>query len=141
MHLSEQEIIRRQSLEEIMNDGISPLFTEMGKQLKPMALDGRKPVFITQEAATRLRDARMALLEKYKNHRLATELAGILLRIGVNAWKVSALIAMSEGRRTIELTDMLFSIREMGQWVESLLRLVDGIVSSDWRRKTELLFE
>lgn len=127
--------------------GMSPYIWALGKGLQARAEDldrsGGSGRFIRapQEVRERLADAADALHGMYSDHRLKDLIQPNLLRQRRNIWKIAALLAMSEGRTTIAMTDMLLAIREWEDlYAPNAVVLLEAISENEFeRQQTEVL--
>ena len=74
-------------------------------------------------------------------HAMHKELNPIAARLGVNAMKAAALIALSNGRAKVEMTDLLVALKSAEYWLGSMMQLCTAVVSGDFRKKVARLVE
>ena len=54
--------------------------------------------------------------------------------MGVTIWKMASSPALSEGRATVTVPDILIAIAQAEEWIENLLKVSTMIASSDFER-------
>lgn len=112
------------------------------KRVRFFTADGSTvPIRQSKAAKARLTKARIDMFKPYQGHRLADLLEPTLIRTGMNMWKVAGLVAMSRGSSTIEVEDVLVAVEQAEEWLPNLVRLMEGVVSSEWTQEVEKVFE
>lgn len=117
-------------------DGVHPAADALGKSLP----SGGKAAPVTTsgaEVTQRYVRARKDVLSLIEGHPMADPLRGIVLRLTENAFKGAALLALSEGRHEIVMTDLLVALKSAGYWIRDVIRVVDAISSSEFRRRVD----
>lgn len=91
----------------------------------------------SDEFLDRYVDMRQDVLNHIKGHPQENDLKGVMLRVTENMFKASALLAISEGRNEIEMTDLLLAMKSGQYWVRDAIKLSEAIGTSEYRRKVD----
>ncbi len=89
------------------------------------------------EVLDRYVKCRQEVLDFIREHPMQKHLRGVMLRVTENILKAAALLAVSEGRGMIYMTDMLLAIKSGQYWVRDAMRLVDAISTSEYRKRVD----
>lgn len=126
------------------NSGRHPLVDAFCAPVRQVA-DGIAPGALVAPASDavieRLADMRLEMDAYAKKHPLGDHLLGVFLRIGVNIFKGAALLAISEGRTKVEMTDLLLAAKSGEHWIKSSIALAEAISTSEYRRLVEYVVE
>lgn len=127
--------IRLASEEQVSQGGVNPMVRSLAEGAKtrfgPSAIGQR--MHFSDDVNDRLVDARMALLEAFKGGN-QEEAKIITLRLGMNILKGACLIALSEGRTEVVMTDLLIALRSGEYWLRDLIRMLEGMGQTDQRK-------
>lgn len=121
--------------------GYDPEARQMSNELRAVAAEilhkhGRQrvPVRIDKDAAKRLQDAKWLLVKAFEKDANYDILKPSVIRLGVMARKAASLLALSEGRTTVELRDILMSLEQVEEWVANLVSITKKITASEFER-------
>lgn len=95
---------------------------------------GMVPMFIEPDAAERLQQVKWKMAHLYESSPNWDILEPSLVRMGVTIRKIASSLAISQGRPTVSLTDILVGIAQAEEWVDNLLTVSSMIASSDFER-------
>lgn len=124
------------------NDGKHPLVNSLGKSLLNAWSVGRTRTMMRPDSelvVERHKQMRWDVLNHIKGHALEASLKGIVLRVTENTLKAAALIALSERRTEITLTDLLVAIRSTEYWIRDMIIWAEAIASDGYRKRIEYL--
>jgi hypothetical protein len=124
------------------NDGKHPLVKSLGGSLAECWRVGRSRQMMRPDSdmvVDRHKQMRWDVLAHIKGHPLEESLKGIVLRVTENSLKAAALIALSEQRLTITMTDLLIAIRSTEYWVRDMIIWAEAIASDGYRKRVEYL--
>lgn len=121
--------------------GINPLTASLADGVKTRFSPDKKNQAMTWGDDVRLRhiQARKDALKFISGHPQESHLRGVMLRVTENFFKGAALLALSEGRLQIEMTDLLLALKSGEYWLRDCMRLVEAIGSSEMRKQIETL--
>lgn len=122
---------------EITGEGSHPAAEGLGERLRGIRLPFTYMMPESDEVSARWVRAVKDCLDGIKGHQMEGALKGIMLRLTENSLKAAALLALSEGRSTIAMTDVLLAIKSLGYWVRDMLHVVSEISSSEYRRQID----
>lgn len=105
---------------------VREVFTTLGRK--------NRMSFASPEVLRRFVDAREVAIKFAETQPRSEHLRGIFLRVTYNMLKGAALIALSEGRTSIEMEDMLIALKSGEYWLQGSLEMVEGISGSQYRR-------
>lgn len=94
----------------------------------------RVRITINTDAAKRLQDAKWELSRMFEKDPNWEILEPSLVRMGVTLRKCASLVAMSDGRATIEMDDVLVALEAAEDWITNLTVVAGKISASDWQR-------
>ena len=110
-------------------------FAEIKRQLRSKASSSKVPIGITKEAADRMTQVKWELANLIKKSDPNWDIINpSLVRMGVTIRKCATLLAVSDGRSTTELIDVLKAIEAAEEWVKNLLIVARQINASDFER-------
>ena len=110
-------------------------FSEIKRQLRAEQASNNIAVGITKEAAKRMTDVKWDLANLVKKSDPNWDIINpSLVRMGVTIRKCATLLAVSEGRKTTELADVLKAIEAAEEWVKNLMIVARNINASDFER-------
>lgn len=124
------------------NDGKHPLVNSLGKSLSTAWIATGKRTMMRPDSdavVERHKQMRWDVLNHIKGHALEASLKGIVLRVTENTLKAAALIALSERRTEITLTDLLIAIRSTEYWIRDMILWAEAIASDGYRKRIEYL--
>lgn len=121
--------------------GIHPMTAALADGVKTRFSPDQKNKAIrwSQEVDSRFVDSREAALRSISGHAQEQYLRGVILRVTQNMFKAAALLALSEGRLEIEMTDLLLALKSGEYWLRDCMRLVEAIGSSEMRKQLDAL--
>lgn len=121
--------------------GVNPMIVSLSDGVKTRfsPADSNKLMTWDDEVAERHVDAREALYNYVRNHEMRDKLRGIMLRLGQNLMKAACLIALSEGRTEVVMTDLLIALRSGEYWFRDCMKMVDGIGQTEPRKRINAL--
>jgi len=110
-------------------------FAEIKRTLRSGAGSSRVSVGISKEAARRMTEVKWKLANLVKTSDPNWDIINpSLVRMGVTIRKCATLLAVSEGRSTTELVDVLKAIEASEEWVKNLMIVARKINASDFER-------
>ena len=122
--------------------GRHPLVVALGESLH-LAWKSLQPRCMmlpdSPEVVERHKQMRWDVLNHIHGHPLEDSLRGIVLRVTENSLKAAALLALSERRKTITMTDLLIAIRSTEYWVRDMILWAEAIASDSYRKRVEYL--
>lgn len=124
------------------NEGKHPLVNSLGKSLYSAWDVGRTRAMMrpdNEAVVERHKQMRWDALAHIKGHALEDSLKGIILRVTENTLKAAALLALSEKRVEITLTDLLVAIRSTEYWIRDMIIWAEAIASDGYRKRVEYL--
>lgn len=86
------------------------------------------------DAWKRWNEANWDLQMAVQSHARADILEAAVDRMGKNAIKAAALLAMSEGRDTVNMADVLIALHYTGHWAEDMVRSAEMVSESFWQK-------
>lgn len=121
--------------------GINPLTAALADGVKTRFNPDQKNKAMVWSDEVRLRhiQSRKDALKFISGHPQEAHLRGVMLRVTENFFKGAALLALSEGRLEIEMTDLLLSLKSGEYWLRDCMRLVEAIGSSEMRKQIDVL--
>lgn len=143
--IGDDSVITRDSLRpkiaseyQISLGGVHPAIKSIGDGVKSLTNRNNGLVVTAEdEVLDRYVDARESVLDYISGHQQEEGLRGVMLRVTDNMFKAAALLAVSEGRKKIEMTDMLLALKSGQYWVRDAMKLVEAIGTSEYRRKVD----
>lgn len=138
-------VITRESLRpkfaseyQISLGGVHPAIKSIGEGVNVVVGRVKGIVVATDDGVLdRYVDARQSTLDLIKGHSQEDGLRGVMLRVTDNMLKAAALLAVSEGRKKIEMPDLLLALKSGQYWVRDAIRLVEAIGTSEYRRRVD----
>ena len=125
---------------QVENGNVHPMLKSLGSGIN--AVIGRAKnitVRANDDVLDRYVRARRDVLDYIRSHPQHDSLQGVMLRVTDNMFKGAALLAVSEGRRSVEMSDLLIAIKSGQYWVRDALRLVEAIGTSEYRKRVDAL--
>lgn len=120
--------------------GIHPIIKSLGDAINAV-LGRTRGLSMSADADVQDRyvEMRKQVLAHIAGHSQASSLRGVMLRVTDNMLKGAALLALSEGRKKIEMPDLLLAIKSGQYWVRDAMRLVEAISTSEYRKRIDEL--
>lgn len=119
---------------------VAELAQEMQEVREFVAAHVRHGLTPTDEAIARMDDAREKALTMFEGDPLWDMIEPNVLRISYVMWKAAGLNAISQGRETITVDDVLVALQATEEWLANSIRLMRGIRSSDFSAQVESVF-
>src|SRR5690606_9897317 len=124
----------------------NPYLTELAKDLDEVRQQWRSKgwrhgIRASEGAKDRMADAHERMIASYEEEPLWELIEPCLTRLMFVMWKAAGLNAMSQGRGTAEVDDVLIAIQEAEGWLASTLRLMASISASDFTARVEQVFD
>lgn len=124
------------------NRYIRALAAEYEEVYKKVQAKRRFVIKPTEAAATRMDQARVRTLELLRTHPQFDFFKPAMIRFLEGLWKAAALNAcMTNGGNAITLDDVLVALKSGEEWLTNLVRLMEGIHSSEFSRMVEEAFK
>lgn len=149
-YLSDDKIVTEESMEETNGDGefVQQGYEPMAKQWAAEFDDTRKklrakhkrrqiPMNMTNEALNRLTKMKWharTLAQKRNEWEL---LEPCMIRLGPNVRRAASLIALRDGRDTVNTEDLLIAIEAAEEWLSNLFLMAEKVSASQWARDTD----
>lgn len=113
-------------------------FAEVKRQLRAETSSTKISVGITEEAAQRMSEVKWDLANLVKKSDPNWDIINpSLVRLGVTVRKCATMLAVSDGRTTTELIDVLKAIEAAEEWVKNLMIVARQINASDFERNCD----
>ena len=112
-------------------------FANTRKQMRAKHRIRRIPMNMTQEALDRLTAMKWNARELAKGRNEWDILEPCMIRLGPNVRRCASLLALSEGRDEVNLTDLLLAIEQAEEWVKNLFTMAQLVSASQWARDTD----
>lgn len=110
-------------------------FLELRRRVREGQEGNRISINITSEAADRMTKVKWDLVNLVKKSDPNWDIINpSLVRMGVTIRKCATMLAVSDGRRTTELIDVLKAIEAAEEWVKNLMIVARQINASDFER-------
>ena len=140
--LSKEAVIEEDSDGTEIKLGFEPMarqwaaeFSEIKRQLRSDASSSKISIGITKQAADRMTQVKWDLANLVKKSDANWDIINpSLVRMGVTVRKCATLLAISDGRKTTELIDVLKAIEASEEWVKNLMIVARKINASDFER-------
>ena len=133
----DSDLLYESTLTEAGKGGINPRIFELSANLQAARSlnDHSVAMGASPEAMTRLKDAFKAFDMAVKKHERYRVIEPAIKRLGRETlWKCAALLALYEGRTTIEIRDALIAIHYASTWHYDLIRVVEATSESEFSR-------
>lgn len=112
-------------------------FADTRKQLRIKHKRKVIPMNMTQEALDRLTQMKWDARTMASKRNEWELLEPCMIRIGPNVRRAASLIALSEGRDTVELDDLLVAIEAAEEWIANLFTMAELVSASQWAREVD----
>jgi hypothetical protein len=129
---------------EAVNLGFEPMarqwaaeFANTKKQLRAKHKRKRIPMNMSDDALKRLTQAKWQARELAKGRNEWTLLEPCMMRVGPNVRRAASLLALEDGRDTVNLTDLLIALEQAEEWLSNLFLLAEKVSASQWARDTD----
>lgn len=125
----------------VEDDEVDPAYRSFATELWSVRrlVGYRQPIKATAEALARMTQNRRAMRDAYRGHENWEMLEPSIKRLGDVVRKCSALLAMSRGKKTIDLIDVLTAISYAETWLANVARVAEKITESSFQRDTEAM--
>lgn len=123
--------------EAALRSGFSPYVQALAEDyitlLGTRSTVNQEPMTSTDDVLDRIGQANVFMHDHFRKHRnYEAMLRPCLVRISDSILKATALIALSEGRHKMVMSDALIALHAAQEWLENLMLLIDGIQSNEW---------
>lgn len=146
-HLEPESLRPRLSTSEFaLRSGINPYIRALAEDYRVL-FENRSPhvhnaMTASDAVLDRIGRANVLLHEHHRRHRnYETMLRPCLMRISDSILKATALIALSEGRYEMRMSDALIALHAAQEWLDNLLVLIEGIQSNEWSQLVDRVYE
>lgn len=106
-------------------------------RVRPWMENYPRRIYITEEALGRWNEFNRTYGVKISEMKNSEHLLSSFIRLGITIRKCAALLAMHEGKDTVELKHILIAMYQAEFWFNDLVGIVSSISSSDFGRKVD----
>lgn len=131
---------RRQTKDASIRDPHLAALAEELNEVRQMLSTGRGGMVPTDEAMERMDEARITALSLFEGDPLWEVIEPNVLRISFVMWKAAGLNAISQGRKTIEVDDVLIALRASEEWLTNSVTLMRGVRGNEFASKVEKVY-